>query len=128
MARLVRAKYTLAYRKWLANLADARRRRGLTQQRVSELVGVPHRLIGMIENGEWIPNPILLLEVAALCGVSLSPRCQRNLCSALPEKKERTSDLRKNLKPKTVAPRPDFYLKIEVVGSDGGSPLTRFNG
>jgi len=49
----------------LANqLREARKRRGLTQARLADLVGVSRKTINTVENGVFVPSTVVALRLA----------------------------------------------------------------
>jgi transcriptional regulator with XRE-family HTH domain len=119
MARSGRAKHQRAYMRWVANLVEARRRRGLSQRDVADALGVDHSLIVHIERGERT-NPVLLMQFAEVCGCSLVLFCPTECLPAISHMKSPPARSRKRAKPtaNTANVAADqLYLKIEAVVS-----------
>jgi len=46
-----------------------RAKKDLTQERLSELVGVTRTTINFVERGRWVPSAVLALKIAHVFGV-----------------------------------------------------------
>ena len=53
-----------SHEKLLNNLEDLRKSSGLTQQELSESAEVSRKSINAIENGIYVPSPVLALKIA----------------------------------------------------------------
>lgn len=60
-------------------LRQARRRAGLTQRQLSELVGVPQSQIAKIESGAIVPRVDTLDRLLEACGEGLESRPRRGI-------------------------------------------------
>ena len=54
------------HKKLLNNLAELRKKAGLTQQELSESADVSRKSINAIENGVYIPSTVLSLKIATI--------------------------------------------------------------
>lgn len=46
-----------------------RAKKNLTQEQLSELVGVTRTTINFVERGRWVPSAVLAIKIAAVFGV-----------------------------------------------------------
>ena len=47
-----------------------RAKKDMTQEQLSELVGVTRTTINFVERGRWVPSTVLALKIASVFGVS----------------------------------------------------------
>lgn len=72
-ARLPKSIHTKAYRDLVAQLADARRAAGLTQQAVADLLGKPQSYVAKAEGYERRLDVVEFLAMAAAVGLDPMP-------------------------------------------------------
>ena len=56
------------HKKLLNNLAELRKKAGLTQQELSERADVSRKSINAIENGIYVPSTVLALKISKTLG------------------------------------------------------------